>query len=93
MYGTLKDDEGYNPSLHDNIWDENDWFYADDSYDEDIVIGMNGENIWYYRKPGSGDAEVEDDSLSIDAVGSGFYIDSGEYIKIGCKGSLNIDLY
>ena len=81
MYGTLKDDEGYNPSLHDNIWDENDWFYADDSYDEDIVIGMNGENIWYYRKPGSGDVEVKDDSLSIDAVGSGFYIDSGEYIK------------
>ena len=70
---------GYNPSLNDGKWDENDWYYGHEGSDSDIVIGMNGENIWYYRKPGStNDSTSENDEESI--LGSGFYLPAESYI-------------
>ena len=67
----------YNPEVTDNVWDENDWFYNDESYAEED-IGMNGENIWYYTKPGT--IRTDTDDVDIDPVGSGFYLSSDAYI-------------
>ena len=75
----IAEDSTYNPSLHDNTWDENDWFYKDPSSKEDTKIGMNGENIWYYKKPGQDPIESEDDG-DMDYIGSGFYFDSTSYM-------------
>ena len=67
----------YNPELTDKVWDENDWFYTDPSQSDD-KIGMHGENIWYYRKPGS--TIVPDDDYNKIPIGSGFYMKSTAYI-------------
>lgn len=67
----------YNPEETDKVWDENDWFYPDEAYANES-IGMHGENIWYYRKPGSTPV-IEEDAETED-VGSGFYMASTAYI-------------
>lgn len=67
----------YNPEKTDKIWDENDWFYEDPSY-QDSGIGMNGENNWYYRKPGSTPEEEKDEEKQ--QIGSGFYLSAETYI-------------
>ena len=77
----------YNPSLNDDIWDENDWYYEKQSSDPDISIGMNGENLWYYIKPGSQhnpndtteNQDSENESLQ-DIIGSGYYLESSSYV-------------
>lgn len=71
----------YNPELTDGVWDENDWFYEDmeNSSMSGLDIGMHGENIWYYRKPGS-ELIPQDDDLESSPVGSGFYMESTAYI-------------
>ena len=79
----------YNPELTDEIWDaskqeyvenwdENDWFYNDSSV-LDKYIGMNGENTWYYIKPGT-DVRNLAIGYSTLPVGSGFYLKSEAYI-------------
>jgi hypothetical protein len=70
----------YNPEETDKVWDENDWFYDDPSY-SDTDIGMNGENIWYYIKPGSAiNVPIEEDDEESTTVGSGFYMEKSAYI-------------
>ena len=70
-------DTRFNPEETDKIWDENDWFYEDVNFaNEDI--GMNGENIWYYVKPGA-IINIPDDSEA-EPVGSGFYMEQSAYI-------------
>ena len=71
------ENEKYNPEVTDRVWDENDWFYTDPSQ-SDKTIGMHGENIWYYRKPGETATEEED--YNILPVGSGFYMASTAYM-------------
>lgn len=75
-----EEDSKYNPSLHDDVWDENDWFYGDPSYDSNISIGMNGENIWYYRKPGTSGSTTQTEEETAVLVGSGWYMESTAYI-------------
>ena len=70
-------DEKYNPEKTDKIWDENDWFYQDPSY-QDTDIGMNGENTWYYKKPGESSKQDEDEDKQ--QIGSGFYLSAETYI-------------
>lgn len=67
----------YNPEITDKIWDENDWFYQDPSY-QDTSIGMSGENTWYYKKPGVTPVPEEDEEKQ--NVGSGFYLAAETYI-------------
>ena len=67
----------YNPEETDKVWDENDWFYSDPGF-TDSDIGMNGENIWYYIKPGAPVNIPED--VEIEPVGSGFYMEQSAYI-------------
>ncbi len=72
-------DDSYNPSLNDGVWDENDWYYTDDSWDDDNAIRMNGENIWYYRNHNQ---NIQSQTTNTDdIIGSGFIIDADEYIK------------
>ena len=68
----------YNPEETDKVWDENDWWYTNLEADSSANIGMSGENIWYYRKPGSTILPEEDKDF--DPVGSGFYMISTSYI-------------
>lgn len=70
----------YNPELTDKVWDENDWFYEDPEFESSgrYTIGINGENIWYYRKPGS--QITPEDDIEYDPVGSGMYMESFAYI-------------
>lgn len=77
----FRDKEGkYNPEVTDKIWDENDFFYRDPSYDPDSGIGMNGENKWYYKKPGGNGGEFEEVKPDVKLVGSGFYLEAKSYI-------------
>ena len=76
-------DNKYNPEKTDKVWDENDWFYKDPSYTESEV-GMNGENMWYYRKPGS--EIIPDKEEQPSPVGSGFYLAPETYL-----GDINIE--
>lgn len=79
----------YNPEITDEIWDidkneyienwdENDWFYKDKSV-LTKYIGMNGENIWYYKKPG---ADIRNSAIGYSTlpVGSGFYLEASAYL-------------
>lgn len=92
-----KDDEydgKYDPERTDDVWDENDYFYKDPSYD-DKSIGMNGENKWYYRKPG--EDLVPDEDIERFKVGSGFVLHAETYlgsIKIeeGCRYYMSFDV-
>lgn len=70
----------YNPELTDKVWDENDWFYEDPNFGShaSLDIGIHGENIWYYRKPGS--QIIPEDDIQYDPVGSGMYMESFAYI-------------
>ena len=75
--------EGYNASLHDGVWDENDWYYEHPGTDENNVIGMNGENIWYYRNPKIDTSNVSDhgnSSTSTSVLGSGVYFNAESYL-------------
>ena len=72
-----EEQDKYNPEKTDKVWDENDWFYTDPSY-QDTNIGMNGENTWYYRKPGSTIDPDEDEEPN--DVGSGFYLAAETYL-------------
>ena len=97
-------DDGFNPSLHDNTWDENDWYYEHEGYDSNSSIGMNSENIWYYRNPTVviSDDETYDASTTVvtseTSLGSGFYfssenvIGSYEFTK-GNEYYIGLDLY
>lgn len=77
----LSTDETYNPSLHDGIWDENDWFYSGTSSDPNNVTNMHGENLWYYKDPNDAvSPEADADVFSDEVVGSGIYIPQDEYI-------------
>lgn len=77
----LSDDIGYNPSLKDGVWDENDWYYDGTGSDADNTISMHGENIWYYIKPGSEIVSDDNDEYSAKTVmGSGYLINASEYI-------------
>lgn len=69
----------YDPE-NDNTWDENDWFYKDKSFDDDSIIGMNGENKWYYKKPGSSDTDTGGVINPVETVASGFYLSSDKYL-------------
>ena len=71
----------YNPELTDGIWDENDWFYDDQNneFSSTYNIGVNGENIWYYRKPGS-QINPETNEIEYEEIGSGLYMESSAYI-------------
>ena len=89
----------YDPEKTDGVWDENDWFYPDASYDENSGIGMNGENKWYYRKPGVEIVPPEDtvENTFNNKVGSGFYLTANAYlgdIKIeeGIKYYISMDI-
>ena len=76
---TTESSVGFNPSLNDGVWDENDWFYPEDGSDPENEFGMHGENVWYYRKPGT----EQDESSSTNAgtvLGSGFYLPSSSYV-------------
>ena len=75
----FSEDNSFNPSLHDNIWDENDWYYGQEGWDNDNVTHMNGENIWYYKKPGRQYSE-NNENINTNQMGSGFYIEADEYI-------------
>lgn len=100
---TLSED-GFNPSLHDNVWDENDWYYDHDGYDTNNTIGMNSENIWYYHNPITvkSDEDIYDASTTVvtseTTLGSGFYfssdnvIGSYEFTK-GNEYYIGLDLY
>ena len=81
----LSEDNTFNPSLHDNRWDENDWFYSGESSDQHIAINMHGENIWYYKDPSKNYDDNNPDIYSEEHIGSGFIIKWTEYIN-------NIDL-
>lgn len=71
-------DRRYDAEVVDKVWDENDWMYTDPSYDEDNAVGMNGENKWYYRKPGS--PAPEEDEYEDHQVATGFYLSTYAYI-------------
>ncbi len=88
-------DSKYNPELTDKIWDENDWLYLDKSYDENNSIGINGENIWYYKKPG--DNRVPEEDQENPPVGSGYYLSAETYLgytklEKGCKYYMAFDV-
>ena len=68
----------YNPEVLDRVWDENDWFYIDERASANEIIGMHGENIWYYRKPGS-TLDIND-TFEAGPIGSGFIMLSTAYI-------------
>jgi len=72
--------DDYNPSLTDDRWDENDWYYDNPSSDENVSIGMNGENIWYYRKPGDNSSEETVEEQDNDTIGSGYYLEASSYL-------------
>ena len=74
----LDPDTKYNPERTDKIWDENDWVYTGNSSSSED-IGMHGENIWYYRKPGNDNTVYEEDA-EIEPIGSGFIMESSAYI-------------
>lgn len=78
----INDDSRYNPEKTDNVWDENDWYYEGYDSDSEPIISTNGENIWYYRKPGggSGGGSDDDDDGNVSRVGSGFYFDAESYL-------------
>ena len=76
-YKFTEDQDKYNPEKTDKIWDENDWFYNDPSY-QDTNIGMNGENTWYYKKPEPN--PVSEDEEEPNTVGSGYYLSAETYI-------------
>lgn len=76
-YKFTEDQDKYNPEKTDKIWDENDWFYNDPSY-QDTNIGMNGENTWYYKKPEPN--PVVEDEEEPNTVGSGYYLSAETYI-------------
>ena len=77
----IADDVGYNPSLKDGLWDENDWFYEGTGSDSGNVIEMHGENIWYYKKPGQPvPAGDDDESIIVSSLESGYSLASTEYI-------------
>ena len=91
------EDSIYDPEKTDNVWDENDWFYADPSYDEHSGIGMNGENKWYYKKPGSEPTPLEEEEINYVPVGSGFYLKADSYlgtvsIEEGAKYFISMDV-
>lgn len=75
----LEGTDKYNPEITDRVWDENDWFYDSNDSNSNKDIGMNGENIWYYIKPGSPIIPPDEDEKQ-DPVGSGFYMESTAYI-------------
>lgn len=77
-YKFTEDQDKYNPEKTDKIWDENDWFYNDPSY-QDTNIGMNGENTWYYKKPELNPVAEEDEDKP-NTVGSGYYLSAETYI-------------
>ena len=84
----------YNPEETDGVWDENDWFYPDPSY-ADNAVGMNGENKWYYKKPG--EELIPEDETEEEKVGSGFYLDAETYIgsvelEEGCRYYMSMDI-
>ena len=73
--------KAYNPSLNDNIWDENDWFYRQAGYNDPNSIGMNAENIWYYRTPGQEEITPIDSESSADTnVASGWYMEASSFL-------------
>ena len=88
---TLTDAEKYNPSLNDNVWDENDWYYSGSGIDPDNKFGMNGENKWYYVKEGEVSPEDSSDLGGISTssgrdqssyISSGFYFNSESFIGV-----------
>lgn len=90
-----QDQSKYNPELTDKVWDENDWMYYGDSSDKNNSFGMNGENVWYYRKPGFTPTPEEDKKT--DPVGSGYYLSAETYIgsaklEKGCKYYISLDM-
>ena len=76
----MAENDKYNPSLHDNVWDENDWYYEGVGHDPNNPSGMHGENLWYYVKPGETREIVNENAQIIDIIGSGYYLDSDQYI-------------
>ena len=74
----LTNDSKYNPENTDKVWDENDWFYDDPSY-QSTSIGINGENTWYYKKPGTETTEEEEEEEQSQA-GSGFCLFAETYL-------------
>ena len=73
-----EEQDKYNPEKTDKVWDENDWFYTDPSYQQ-TSIGMNGENTWYYRKPGT-QLPSDDEEQDSNSVGSGYYLSAETYL-------------
>ena len=69
----------YDPESTDKIWDENDWFYEDASYDQSSLIGMNGENKWYYKSP-EGETHYDEDPDDVQ-IGSGFSLKADTYLS------------
>ena len=50
-----------------------------ESYDDvRYIVGMNGENHWYYRKPGDTSEPTEEENNS--SIGSGFYFPADAYL-------------
>ena len=84
----LSDSRIFDPSLTDGVWDENDWYYTDDSSDSETITNMNNENIWYYKNPNnstttndSTDSMVDDNNkISVSSLATGFYINSNNFI-------------
>ena len=77
-YAFTEEQDKYNPEKTDKVWDENDWFYNDPSY-QDTSIGINGENTWYYKKPGS-ITPSEEEEEETHTVGSGYYLAAETYL-------------
>lgn len=77
----LSSSDEYNPSLHDGVWDENDWFYDGTGSNPNNTTEMHGENIWYYSTDQAQLSGETDDSETEELVGSGLYIPHDEYIK------------
>lgn len=76
----IADEDKYNPSLHDNVWDENDWYYESASSDPNNKLNKNTENIWYYIPEGES-REITNEAAKLrDIIGSGYYLSSDQYI-------------
>ena len=74
---TIDNSTEYNPSLYDNKWDENDWYYDGTEEQKSNGFNMVSENKWYYKNSDSGETSITQENL---IFGSGFYIPKEEFI-------------
>lgn len=82
MLNRKPDGTSIDTSNNNATWDENDWFYRDNTYTAEVV-GMMGEHKWTYKKPSSKTGTNNTGNIiskSEDSIGCGFYIDADSYL-------------